>query len=61
MRPAGLCLMSRSEMHVSAHPCALLPDRSAPALAWELDDDPATYTLNKAVLDRVIASMEFTN
>jgi hypothetical protein len=48
-------------MHVSARPCALLPDRSAPALAWQLDDDPATDTLNKAVLNRVIASMEFTN
>jgi hypothetical protein len=48
-------------MHVSAHPCALLPDRSAPALAWELDGDAATHTLNEAVLDRIIASMEFSN
>jgi hypothetical protein len=43
------------------------PDEDGPAstlyagLAWELDDDPATYTLNKAVLDRVIASIEFTD
>ena len=29
------------------------------AVGWDLDDDPAAYTLNKAVLDRVIASMEF--